>query len=45
VWRHTMPPTGGGCLQCQSRGLGICFEAIDVIEIKIRFVGHGVAIV
>ena len=45
VWRHTMPPTGGGCLQCQSRGLGFCFEAIDVIEIKIRFVGHGVAIV
>ena len=45
VWRHTMPPTGGGCLQGQSRGLGICFEAIDVIEIKIRFAGQGVAIV
>ena len=45
VWRDTMPPTGGGCLQGQSRWLVICLEAIDVIEIKICFAGQGVAIV
>ena len=44
VWRHTMPPTGGGCLQGQFRGLGFCFEVIDVIEVKIRLAGQRVAI-